>query len=144
MDDTLSISLETLAAEYAPLSKFDMRLLDDVTEKEALLLFTAMSSPEFPALAGLIEIGFTLDLLRRFLSLYAGSTLKIPQRKVWDKKWIDIHLWLGARKGLKATEDAVLVYKTIAERYGVSPQYVEANHLALSRAYDRISKRKKK
>ena len=139
----LTISLETLATEFAPISKFDTRLLDDVTEKEALLLFTALSSPDFPALSGLVEIGFDLSLLRRFLSLYAGSVIKVPQRKVWDKRWMDVHIWLAVRKGMKSSEDTALVFKAVADRYGVSPQFAEVTYLGLSRAYSKISKRKK-
>lgn len=101
-NDEIHIVPEVLESEFAPLPVIEKRLLPNgIKEEELLKLFIALSSPECPIIGGFLELGFNLEVYRKFLSLYAGTTLRIPSKKVWSKVWVDMYIWMSIKKCLE-------------------------------------------
>lgn len=144
--EPIYLSLEAMATEFAPLPKFDKKLLRGykLNEKAILRLFIARTATECPLLADLSDFGFDLEDFRRFLSVYSGKTLRIPKKKVWAKVWFDIHLWLAVenRVVLFPKEDLAMAYRFVAQKYNVSAAYVESVHVKFARTQDIITKKK--
>jgi hypothetical protein len=144
--EPIYLSLEAMAVEFAPLPKFDKKLLHGYkfNEKAILRLFIARTATESPLLSDLAEFGFDLEDFRRFLSVYSGRTLRIPKKKVWAKVWFDLHLWLAVenRLVLFPKEDFPLPYRFVARKYNVSAAYVQSVHTKFASTHDIITKKK--
>lgn len=143
----IAISLDAMATEFAPLPKFDKKLLRGykLNEKSVLKLFIALTATDCPLLADLSEFGFDLEDFRRFLSVYSGRTLRIPKKKVWAKVWFDIHIWLAVEQRMHTNpKDAPVLQsacKFVAQKYNVSPTYAESVHTRFARAQGIIIKK---
>jgi len=142
----LASSLENIAKSYAPLPALSPR--HGINEEDVLRLFIAMASPECPQLVDFSNFGFTLEIFRKFLSLYAGQTLVIPKLKVWQRIWYELTVWLAVeevrRSGVSGTGelDLPVIFKQVATRYKVSSKFVEYSYTRLAQGFSLITKGK--
>lgn len=134
-------ALEHVAENFAPLPKLSSR--SGISEQSVLKMFIALAAPECPQLSDFASLGFTMEMFRRFLTLYNGRTLVIPRMSVWRRLWLDLQLWLEVEHELEMDHGAnhEAVVRQVALRHKLSYRYVDFVAEKLTRAYGVVRKK---